>query len=321
MNKEILSIKNLKIGYETESGLLIAVNSVNLNVYSGETLAIIGESGSGKSTLALSILRLLPSNAKIISGSIEYSGVNLLSLTDEEMRKIRGNKIAYIPQEPSTALNPSFTVYTFLKDVVYSHRFIEKKELKKYLIDVLKKVRIPNPEKFLNFYPFELSGGMKQRILIAASLLNNPNLLIADEPTSALDVSVQAQILALISSLKKEFNMSIIFITHNLSVAAQIADRIAIMYAGKVLEIGDINEIYENPAHPYTQGLLSSVPRLQRTKRLRSIPGFIPNLTNPPSGCIFHPRCPYIKEKCKKFEPKKYNLSNNHEVYCWLYGE
>jgi oligopeptide/dipeptide ABC transporter ATP-binding protein len=237
------------------------------------------------------------------------------------MRKIRGNKIAYIPQEPSTALNPSFTVYTFLKDIIYSHRSMRKEELRIYLIDILKKVRIPSPEKFLNSYPFELSGGMKQRILIAASLLNNPNLLIADEPTSALDVSVQAQILALLSSLKKEYSLSIIFITHNLSVAAQIADRIAIMYAGKILEIGEINEVYENPAHPYTQGLLSSVPRLRRTERLKSIPGFIPNLINPPSGCIFHPRCPYVKEKCKKFEPKKCNLTNYHEVYCWLYGE
>ena len=325
MSEDILNIKNLRVVYHSDLGLVKAVDNVSFKVTKGEIVALVGESGSGKSTLGLTIIKLLPPSARILSGMVLFKGIDLLKLSENEMRKLRGNRITMVFQEPNVALNPSFRILDFLYDTIVTHRGkISRDEVIKYSIELLKIVRIPSPESVIKRYPHELSGGMKQRVLIAAAIANKPDLLIADEPTSALDVSIQAQIIELFESLKNEIGMAIIFITHNMGVAAQIADRIAIMYAGKILEIGKTSQIFEKPLHPYTKGLLKAVPKISSEGKravLEPIPGSIPDLVNPPPGCRFHPRCPYVMDICRKEEPPMIYVEENHCVVCWLYNK
>jgi len=316
----LLEVVNLSVNYYTDEGVVYAVDKVSLSIGRGEVVALVGESGSGKSTLAHAVMRLLPEYAEIASGRIMFDGVDLLSLTDEEMNKIRGRDISMIFQEPNIALNPVFTIGEFMKDVYLAHHPGAKpEEALKKAAELLRAVRIPSPEKTLKRYPHELSGGMKQRVLIATALLNEPSLLIADEPTSALDVSVQAQILTLLRRLQRERRMSILFITHNMAVAAQIADRIAVMYAGKVLEIAPTEDIFYKPLHPYTRMLIKAIPRLGDKRELTPLPGTIPDLRRRPQGCIFYDRCPSAKPVCKRSEPPATRLGNAL-VYCWLYS-
>ncbi len=313
----MLEVKGLAVDYYTEEGIVHALQGVSLEVRPGETLSLVGESGSGKSTLALAVLGLLPRRARV-SGSIIFRGQNLLSLSEEEMRKLRGDRITVVFQEPLTALNPVFTVGRFLKDVYLTHKGGSEREAEERALEMLRKVKVPAPEKVLNSYPHELSGGMRQRVLIAASLINEPDLVIMDEPTSALDVSVQAQIIRLIYELKEQVKASFIFITHNLGVAASVGDRIAVMYAGKVMEVASKGELFSNPLHPYTKGLLASVPRVSGGE-VKPIPGTVPDLRNPPPGCRFHPRCPYRFEPCDKEVPELKEVEKGHWVACYLW--
>ncbi|MDD5014338.1 MAG: ABC transporter ATP-binding protein [Atribacterota bacterium] len=316
--KILLEIKDLKTHFFTEEGVVKAVDGVDFEVYQGETLGIVGESGCGKSVTAFSILRLLDYPGKTVGGEVNFKGENLLKTTEDEMRKIRGKEIAMIFQEPMTALNPVFTVGFQVSEALMMHFKMSKEEAKKKSVELLKKVGIPIPEQRVNEYPHQLSGGMRQRAMIAMAMSCDPILLIADEPTTALDVTIQAQILDLMMNLLKEFNGSLIMITHDLGVIAEIADRIAIMYAGKVVEYADKKTIFHNPLHPYTLGLLTSIPRLDmEMKRLNVIPGMVPNPLHFPSGCKFNPRCRFTTDRCKKEEPPLIKIEEGHLVKCW----
>ena len=316
--KLLLEVKDLKTHFFTEEGVVKAVDGVDFEVYQGETLGIVGESGCGKSVTAFSILRLLDYPGKTIGGEVIFKGENLLKKTEDEMRKIRGKEIAMIFQEPMTALNPVFTVGFQISEALMMHFKISKGDAKKKSVELLKKVGIPIPEQRVNEYPHQLSGGMRQRAMIAMAMSCDPILLIADEPTTALDVTIQAQILDLMMTLLKEFNGSLIMITHDLGVIAEIADRIAVMYAGKVVEYTDKKTIFHHPLHPYTLGLLTSIPRLDiEMKRLNVIPGIVPNPLHFPSGCKFHPRCRFATDRCKKEEPSLIKIEEGHLVKCW----
>jgi len=319
-NKEklLLEIKDLKTHFFTEDGVVKAVDGVDFEVYQGETLGIVGESGCGKSVTAFSILRLLDYPGKTVGGEVIFKGENLLKKTEDEMRGIRGKEIAIIFQEPMTALNPVLTVGFQISEALMMHFKIGKKEAINKSVELLKKVEIPMPEERANEYPHQLSGGMRQRAMIAMAMSCDPILLIADEPTTALDVTIQAQILDLMMALLREFNGSLIMITHDLGVIAEIADRIAIMYAGKVVEYADKKTIFHNPLHPYTLGLLTSIPRLDvEMKRLDVIPGIVPNPLHFPSGCKFNPRCRFATDRCKKEEPSLIKIEEGHLVRCW----
>lgn len=319
-NKEklLLEIKDLKTHFFTEEGVVKAVDGVDFEVYQGETLGIVGESGCGKSVTAFSILRLLDYPGKTVGGEVIFKGENLLKKTEDEMREIRGKEIAMIFQEPMTALNPVFTVGFQVSEALMMHFKMSKEEAKKKSVELLKKVGIPIPEQRVNEYPHQLSGGMRQRAMIAMAMSCDPILLIADEPTTALDVTIQAQILDLMMALLQEFNGSLIMITHDLGVIAEIADRIVIMYAGKVVEYADKKTIFHSPLHPYTLGLLTSIPRLDvEMKRLNVIPGIIPNPLHFPSGCKFNPRCRFATDRCKKEEPSLIKIEEGHLVRCW----
>jgi len=302
----VLEIRDLRVEFHTESGVVKALDGVNLTLEEGEVLGVVGETGCGKSVTAQTILKLLPSPpAKITGGEILLEGRNILDLSEEELGKIRGRKITMIFQEPMTSLNPVFTVWEQMKDVITLHRGVSKEEAWKIAIEVLKDVRMPDPEGALKKYPHELSGGQRQRIMIAMALSCRPKILIADEPTTALDVTIQAQILNLLKSLQEKYGMSVILITHDMGVVAQVADRVAVMYAGSVVEIGNVEDVLRNPLHPYTKGLLKAIPTVRRKmERLESIPGSVPNLLDPPSGCRFHPRCSLVKDVCRKVKPK-----------------
>ncbi|HZK41090.1 MAG TPA: ABC transporter ATP-binding protein [Atribacterota bacterium] len=316
--KLLLEVKDLKTYFLTENGIVKAVDGVDFEVYQGETLGIVGESGCGKSVTALSILRLLDYPGKTVGGEILFKGENLLRKSDAEMREIRGKEIAIIFQEPMTALNPVLTIGFQIAEALMMHFEISKKEAIKKSVELLKKVGIPIPEQRVNEYPHQLSGGMRQRAMIAMAMSCDPILLIADEPTTALDVTIQAQILDLMMALLREFNGSLIMITHDLGVIAEIADRIAIMYAGKVVEYSDKKTIFHNPLHPYTLGLLTSIPRLDvEMKRLNVIPGIVPNPLHFPSGCKFNPRCRFATDRCKKEEPSLIKIEEGHLVRCW----
>jgi oligopeptide/dipeptide ABC transporter ATP-binding protein len=323
---EVLRISGLKIYYKGDSGLVKAVDGVSLSINRGSSLAIVGESGSGKTTLGHAIMRLLPYNAVIAGGEIIFNGRNVLSLSKEELRKLRGYRLTMVFQEPSAALNPVFKIGSFLRDVLKKGKgaSMSESELKEEMISLLRKVRIPSPEEVLNKYPHELSGGMKQRVLIAAAIANGPDLMIADEPTSALDVSVQAQILKLLDELRAKMGLSLIFITHNLGVAAQVSDQIAVMYAGKIMELAPTSSIFETPKHPYTSMLLKTIPTIRRELKkegLAAIPGSLPDLTSPPPGCRFHPRCPMAMEDCRKVDPEPIEVEKGHFVSCLLYRD
>jgi peptide/nickel transport system ATP-binding protein len=314
-------VENLKTYFYTEDGVVKAVDGVSFEVREGETLGIVGESGSGKSVTSLSIMRLLDQNGKIVDGKIIFKGRNLLELSESEMRKIRGKEIAMIFQEPMVALNPVFTIGDQIMEAIILHQNVSEKEARKMAIDLLRKVGIPEPEKRVDEYPHQLSGGMRQRAMIAMALSCRPSLLIADEPTTALDVTIQAQILELMKELQKEYGMAIILITHDMGVVAEMSDKVAVMYAGKVVEYGDVKTIFTEPKHPYTYALLESIPRIDvEQERLKSIPGNVPDPLNFPPGCKFHPRCEFFeKGKCDVEEPELEDLDGNHKVRCFFW--
>ena len=317
---KVLSVKDLHVSFTTYGGEVKAVRGVSFDLHKGETLAIVGESGCGKSVTSQSIMRLIPNPpGKVTGGRILFKGRDLLKVTEPQMRKVRGADISMIFQDPMTALNPTLTIGEQIMEGILQHNDVSKKEAKQKAIDMLKLVSIPNPEERLKQYPHQFSGGMRQRIVIAMSLVCEPDVLIADEPTTALDVTIQAQILELFKEIQKKTGVSIILITHDLGVVAQVADRIAVMYAGKIVEEGNRREIFYHSQHPYTQGLLRSVPRLDLDgEDLIPIPGSPPDLFSPPVGCPFVPRCEKAMEVCDRVYPVKTQLTNEHHVDCWL---
>ncbi len=318
--KELLKVNNLKTYFYTHEGVIKAVDEVSFSVKQGETLGIVGESGSGKSVTALSIMRLIPDPpGKIVGGEIIFEGRNLCSLSEKEMQKIRGRKISMIFQEPMTSLDPVFTVGHEIMETILLHQNLSKQEARKKAIQMLEVVGIPDAARSMNNYPHELSGGMRQRIMIAMALSCNPALLIADEPTTALDVTIQAQILRLINDLKKKFNTAVLIITHDLGVISEMCDYVAVMYAGHIVEYTDVYTIFENPLHPYTKGLNRSIPRMDEDREtLETIKGIVPDLLYLPSGCPFHPRCEYAVERCFREVPKFIEVEPHHLVKCHM---
>ncbi|MCD6268146.1 MAG: peptide ABC transporter ATP-binding protein [Thermotoga sp. 4484_232] len=315
----ILDVRNLVVEFDTEEGIVKALNGVSFCLKKGEILGIVGETGCGKSVTVYTVLKLLPMPpARIVSGEVIYKGRDLLKLSEEELRKIRGKEIAMIFQEPMTSLNPVFTVGKQLMDVIFLHRKVSKEEAREIALKALEDVRMQDPELIMKKYPHELSGGMRQRVMIAMALSCNPEILIADEPTTALDVTIQAQILAIIKEMQSKHNMSVIFITHDLGVVAQLCDRVVVMYAGTVVEMASIDTIFKNPVHPYTRGLLESIPKIdKKQEKLRSIPGIVPNLVSPPPGCRYHPRCErFLKNLCDREAPKLLEIEKDHFVAC-----
>lgn len=315
---EILKIENLNLGFNTQNGFQQVLYDINLNLKEGQTLAIVGESGCGKTLSAMSILNLLPENCEIKSGKILFENKNLLNLSLKEMQKYRGNKIALIPQDPMTSLNPLYTIENQMMEGIITHLGCSKAEAKKIILEKLDMVRIPNAPDRLKNYPHELSGGMKQRIIIAMALSVKAKIIIADEPTTALDVTVQAQILELLKQLQKELNTSIILITHDLGVVRENADFINIMYAGRIVEKASCEMLFNNPKHPYTQALLKAVPKAD-TKHLENIKGAPPRLGMDIKGCAFNPRCEKVFDLCKTQTPKLKCLDNENCVSCHLY--
>ncbi|WP_100065437.1 ABC transporter ATP-binding protein [Miniphocaeibacter massiliensis] len=317
----ILEVKDLAVSFQTFFGEVEAVRNISFNVERGKTIAIVGESGCGKSVTANSIMQLLPKPPAVYkNGEIVFNGENLLNKSESEMTKIRGNKISMVFQDPMTSLNPTMKVGKQIVEGVRKHRKISNSEGKKLAIDMLKLVSVPQPEKRINQYPHEFSGGMRQRVMIAIAMASKPELLIADEPTTALDVTVQAQILDLMKKLKDEMNTSIIIITHDLGVVADIADELAVMYAGQIIEKGKLNEIYYNTKHPYTKKLLASVPKINmdRNEELHSIEGSPPDLYIPPKGCSFYDRCDKAMRICEEHMPEFIDHGNGHCSACWL---
>ncbi|MGH7772288.1 MAG: ABC transporter ATP-binding protein [Candidatus Binatia bacterium] len=316
----LLEVRNLKTYFYTSQGVVKAVDGVSYDVRAGETMALVGESGCGKTMSALSIMRLVPKpQGSIVSGEIYFQGRDLLKLNEEEMRRIRGQEIAMIFQEPMTSLNPVLTIGRQITETLEAHQPISKEEARERALELLRLVGIPDPEQRLNDYPHQFSGGMRQRVMIAIALSCTPKLILADEPTTALDVTIQAQILELMRELSQKFGVAMMIITHNLGVVARYADRVNVMYAGKVIETGSAREIYQNPRHPYTLGLLRSVPRLDqpRKAKLDPIEGQPPDLWNLPRGCSFSPRCKFAVERCAHEVPPLRDLSDDHRSACW----
>lgn len=317
--KPLLEIKNLHVHYITNEGTVKAINDLNLKLYPGETLGLVGETGAGKTTTALAMMRLVPDPpGKIVSGDIYFKDQDLVELKEVDLRKIRGNQIAMIFQDPMTSLNPIMTVGDQIREGIMLHQKVDRATATKRAMDMLEVVGIPM-ERY-DEYPHQFSGGMKQRVVIAISLSCNPEILIADEPTTALDVTIQAQVLQLMENLKKEFNTSMLMITHDLGVVAKVCDHVAIMYAGTVIEQADKYNLYRTPKHPYTIGLFESIPNVhETTERLKPIIGLMPDPTDLPTGCTFHPRCPHAMEICKVEFPEVTHLSDDHWVRCHLY--
>ena len=317
--EKVLEIKNLKTFFYTDEGVVKSVNDVSYYVNKGETLGVVGESGCGKSVTAMSILRLIPQPpGKIVGGEILFKGRDLTKISDEEMRHIRGNRIAMIFQEPMTSLNPVYTVGDQIIEAICLHMDKTYTEARAMALSMLEKVGIPAPANRIDEYPHQMSGGMKQRVMIAMALVCNPELLIADEPTTALDVTIQAQILELLVKLQKDFGTSIIMITHDLGVIAEIAHRVVVMYASKIVETAEVKELFANPKHPYTIGLFNSIPKLDTSDRLIPIKGMVPNPLDFPVGCKFNNRCEFATEKCRKSEPTLKEISPGHWSACWL---
>ncbi|MGH7725809.1 MAG: ABC transporter ATP-binding protein [Candidatus Eiseniibacteriota bacterium] len=315
----VLEVRDLKTHFFTDDGAVKAVDGVSFEVRTGETLGIVGESGCGKSVTSLSILRLIPSPpGKIVGGQILFEGKNLLDLEPGEMRKIRGNEISMIFQEPMTSLNPVYTCGDQIMEAVQLHQKVGRREARSRAIEMLRLVGIPAPEQRVDEYPHQLSGGMRQRVMIAMALSCHPRVLIADEPTTALDVTIQAQILDLLNRLQEELGMAILLITHDLGVVAETCDRVAVMYAGQIVEYADVEEIFQHPRMPYTAGLLGSIPKLgEDAERLRVIPGNVPNPAEFPPGCKFHPRCPVVIDRCRTENPPLAMIRPAHLVRCW----
>jgi peptide/nickel transport system ATP-binding protein/oligopeptide transport system ATP-binding protein len=317
----MLNIKNLSLNFNTWKGVEKVLDGVSFEVNSQEIFGIVGETGCGKSVTALSILRLVPHTGKLVGGEIWFEEKNLLELDEETFRtKIRGNKISMIFQEPMTSLNPLFTVGDQISEVFEIHQHIEKNEARKKTIEILDSIEMPDAPKTAAKYPFELSGGMRQRVMIAMALACKPKLLLADEPTSNLDVATQAQVLELIKELTKT-DSSVLLITHSFGVVAELCEKVAVMYAGNIVECGDVIEIFQKPMHPYTVGLLNAIPSLKGTKRkrLETIPGFLPNFIEPPSGCRFHPRCSHAMENCRLEKPREFAVDKCHHVACHMF--
>lgn len=319
----LLEVRNLKTYFDTDAGTVKAVDGVSFSIEPGKTLGIVGESGCGKSVTSLSIMQLLPKPVgRIAGGEIVMNGKNLLTLSEPEMRKIRGNDISMIFQEPMTSLNPVYTIGEQIMEPLRLHQRMNDHQAKERAIEMLELVGIPSPKQRVADYPHQLSGGMRQRAMIAMALACNPALLIADEPTTALDVTVQAQILDLMNDLREKMNSAIMFITHDLGVIAQMAQRVVVMYAGKVVEEADVEPLYGSPKHPYTQGLLRSIPRMDCDReRLDVIPGVVPSPLNFPGGCKFHNRCDRCMDRCVSAESPLYHLKGNRKVRCWLYED
>ncbi len=317
----LLEVKNLKTGFKTDDGYFTAVDNISFNLEKGKTIGIVGESGCGKSVTSLSIMRLIPNPpGRIESGEILFEGKNLLKLSEEEMRKIRGNDIAMIFQEPMTSLNPVFTIGNQISEAIALHqKGLNKQQVRQKAIDMLKLVGIPEAETRVDEYPHQLSGGMRQRVMIAMALSCNPKLLIADEPTTALDVTIQAQILDLVRKLQGEFNASMILITHDLGVVAETCDDVAVMYAGRIVEYGSVEDIFYRPKHRYTTGLLNSIPHFEtghRRERLETIPGMVPSLLNLPKGCRFADRCTFAQDDCRQADPALHSFGGKHIAAC-----
>jgi oligopeptide/dipeptide ABC transporter ATP-binding protein len=341
----LLQVSNLKLDFHTYAGEVKALDGVTFSIQKGEAFGLVGESGCGKSVTALTIVGLLPENARIIGGEIKIGNKSLIGLSNKEMCKVRADQIAMVFQDPTTFLNPVLTIGEQIEEVFLLNpdhlaraaaangkstydaskklsRSQQKKIGKELSIRVLNQVRLPDPERIMKEYPHELSGGMRQRCMIAMALARNPDLFVADEITTALDVTIQAQILELLRELKREFHGSTLLITHDLGVVAELCDRIAVMYAGNIVELAGVKELFANPLHPYTQGLMRAIPMPgRRVERLETIPGSVPDLIYPPTGCRFHPRCPFAYEKCKFAKPILLNAEKNHEVACHLYEE
>ncbi len=319
--EELLNIEDLSIYYITEAGETKAVNNLNLKLGKGETLGFVGETGAGKTTTALGIMRLVPNPpGKIVSGKISFDGEDILSKTEKEMQEIRGNKISMIFQDPMTSLNPVMTVGEQIGEVLALHQNLKKEELKEKTVQMLETVGIKRER--VNDYPHQFSGGMKQRVVIAMALACNPMLIIADEPTTALDVTIQAQVLELMIELQNKYNTSMIMITHDLGIVAEICDHVAIMYAGSVIEYGTVEKLYTDPKHPYTKGLFASIPTLDADEEsLHVIKGAPPNPVDLPTGCKFHPRCEFATERCKCEVPNMIDLDDSHCVSCFLFDK
>ena len=318
----MLSIKSLQTHFVKREGTVKAVVDVDLNIHQGETLGLVGESGSGKTVTALSIVKLVPRPGRIISGTVEYKDRDITNCTEKEMSRIRGRDIGIILQDPGTALNPVMPVGEQISEVIRTHFTMKRKEAKQKTYELMRKVQLPNVEYIYEAYAHQLSGGLKQRILIAIALACRPSLVIADEPTTALDVSIQSQILALLKDLKKEFTISLLLITHDLSIVAEMADRVAVMYAGRIVEQAPVLDLFTNPIHPYTRALLNAVPKIdfsqsERSGSIAPLAGRVPDMMNLPRGCTFHPRCPIGDASCQEDYPGKTFLDNGRVVTCF----
>jgi peptide/nickel transport system ATP-binding protein len=317
MTETLLKIEGLKTYFFTEAGIVKAVDGMSFDIRKGESLGLVGESGSGKTVTALSMLRIVPKPGRIVEGKIEFKGENLLEKSEKEMQSLRGREIAIIFQDPSSSLNPIYNVETQLRDVLSAHESISKEDCHNKIVELMNLVGIPEAEIRMREFPHQFSGGMKQRVAIARALALEPTLLFADEPTTALDVTIQAQVLELLEELKRKMGMTLVMITHDMGIIAKMTTRVVVMYAGNVCEIAKTEDLYYHPRHPYTALLLAAVPRLDRRKALSIIPGNIPNLIELPSGCRFHPRCKYAKEKCAEVPPVLEEVEPEHFVACF----
>lgn len=318
MTDNILEVKNLNLGFNLSDGFRQAIYDVSFELEKGKTLAIVGESGCGKTISTMSVLQLLPETAQIKSGEIVYDGENLLGYNQKQMQKIRGKKIALIPQDPMTSLNPLYTIGNQLLEIIELHQGLKGKDAFSVAVEALERVKIPDAEEKMKSYPHEFSGGMKQRVIIAMALACNAEIIIADEPTTALDVTVQAQIMDILREVKEKYDLSVILITHDLGIVAQNADKVAVMYAGRIVEFTEVEEIFKNPKHPYTQALLNVILDIN-TKHVETIEGQPPSITEEIKGCPFHPRCSKCMEICTQELPPLIFVENQHKVLCWLY--
>ena len=314
----LLHIENLKTVISSKDGKLVPVDGVDITIPKGKTVGIVGESGCGKSMTAMSVMGLLPNTTHIEEGKILFQDMDLTKLNPKELRKITGDKISIIFQEPMTSLNPVIQVGKQVREAILLHEKVSKEEAKQRVIEIFRQVGIPEPERRYNAYPHQLSGGLRQRVMIGMAMVCNPDLLIADEPTTALDVTIEAQILHLMRQLQKDKGTSIMMITHNLGVVAEICDQVYVMYAGKVVESAEVHELFQNPKHPYTQGLLGALPKMDSRQRLNSIDGMVPTLKDMPTGCRFAPRCPMATQRCREEQPALMDVAAEHQVRCFM---
>lgn len=323
MAEPLLAVRDLSIQFFTYQGVVRALENVNLTIQSGEMMGLVGETGCGKSVMARSVLRLIPDPpGKITGGEILFKGEDILKAHRRRLREIRGNRISMVFQEPMSSLNPVFTVGNQMEEVVILHQKVDRSRAKEICIQMLQQVKMPDPERVLGKYPHELSGGMRQRVMIAMELSCRPDLLIADEPTTALDVTVQGQVLTILDDLVRRIGVSVLFISHDLGVIAQLCDRVSVMYAGKIVETASVKNLFAAPYHPYTEGLLQAIPSVDKDRdSLLVIPGVVPRLINPPEGCRFHPRCTKRFDPCDNIVPELFEVGPGHEVACHLYGE